>query len=116
MKTLLRSICSVGLLAGLACLASAAGQTWTGQISDSLCGASHAKMIAGHPGMSERDCALACVKAGGKYVFVSNGKVYTISNQGLPLLQTHAGHTVRLTGEMKGDSITVSNIVMPAKK
>jgi hypothetical protein len=73
-------------------------------------------MIAGHPGMSERDCALACVKGGGKYVFVSDGKVYNIANQGLPLLGTHARHTVRLTGEMKGDTITVSNIVMPAKK
>ena len=116
MKKFLASICSMGLLAGFACLASAANQTWTGQISDSLCGASHAKMIAGHPGMSERDCALACVKAGGKYVFVSDGKVYNITNQSLPLLETHAGHTVRLTGEMKGNTITVSNIVMPAKK
>ncbi len=66
--------------------------------------------------MSERDCALACVKGGGKYVFVSDGKVYNIANQGLPLLGTHAGHTVRLTGEMKGDTITVSKIVMPGKK
>jgi hypothetical protein len=28
----------------------------------------------------------------------------------------HAGHTVRLTGDMKGDTVTVSNITMPAKK
>ena len=117
MKKFLTDICSVGLLlGGLACLASAADQTWTGQVSDSMCGASHAKMIAGHPGMSERDCTLACVKGGGKYVFVTGGKVYSIANQGLALLETHAGHTVRLTGEMKGDTITVSNIVMPAKK
>jgi hypothetical protein len=115
-KKLLTSICSVGLLAGLACLASAADQTWTGQISDSICGASHAKMIAGHPGMSERDCALACVKGGGKYVFVSDNKVYNIVNQGLALLQTHAGHTVQLTGDLNGGTITVSDIVMPAKK
>ena len=91
MKKLLTNICRMGLLAGLACLASAADQTWTGQVSDSMCGASHAKMIAGHPGMSERDCALACVKGGGKYVFVSDGKVYNIANQGLALLETHAG-------------------------
>src|SRR4029078_924661 len=110
------SLRSTALMAGLAGFACAADQTWTGQVSDSMCGASHAKMIAGHPGMSERDCALACVKGGGKYVFVSDGKVYNIANQGLALLETHAGHAVRLTGELKGETITVSNIVMPARK
>ena len=28
--------------------------------------------------------------------------------------QEHAGHTVKLTGEFKGDAITVSKIEMPA--
>jgi hypothetical protein len=46
----------------------------------------------------------------------SKGKVYTIENQSDPDLVTHAGHTVMLTGEMKGSSITVSKIMMPAKK
>lgn|GEM_PF-3303586 len=87
MKNLLTKICRVGLLVGLACLALAADQMWTGQVSDSVCGANHEKMIAGHPGMSERDCVLACV--------------YNIANQGLALLETHAGHTVRLTGETR---------------
>ena len=91
MKKLLANICRMGLLAALACLASAADQTLTGQVSDSMCGASHAKMIAGHPEMSERDCALECVKGGGKYVFVSDDLVYNIANQGLVLLETHAG-------------------------
>src|ERR1035441_5458594 len=62
------------------------------------------------------DCALACVKDGGKYVFVTNGKVYNIENQDLALLQEHAGHRVRLTGEMKGDTITVSQIVIAGKE
>jgi hypothetical protein len=82
-----------------------------------MCGASHAKMMAEHKdAKTDRDCTLACVKGGGKYVFVSSGKVYNIENQDLALLQDHAGHTVRLTGEMKGDTITVSKIVMPGKK
>ena len=43
--------------------ASAADQTWTGKISDSMCGAKH-NTAAEHAGkkMSDRDCALACVK------------------------------------------------------
>jgi hypothetical protein len=72
-------------------------------------------MIAAHGG-TDRDCTLACAKAGGKYVFVTDGKVYNIANQDDAALQTHAGHTVNLTGEMKGDTITVSKIVMPAAK
>lgn len=116
MKQVLRNLCCLGLLTGLAAFASAADKTWTGQISDSMCGASHAKMTSAHAGMTDRDCALACVKAGGKYVFVSDGKVYKIANQELALLQVHAGHTVRLTGDMQGDTITVSNITMGGKK
>jgi hypothetical protein len=83
-----------------------------------MCAVSHKKMAAEHGAtkMSDRDCTLACVKNGGKYVFVSGGKVYSVSNQDSTSLQEHAGHTVRLTGEMKGDTITVSKIEMPAKK
>jgi hypothetical protein len=116
MKKFLRNLCCLGVFVALASFASAADKTWTGQISDSMCGASHSHMTAVHPAMTDRDCTLACVKGGGKYVFVSDGKVYKIANQELALLQTHAGHSVQLTGDMKGDTITVSNITMGAKQ
>lgn len=95
----------------------AAERTWTGRISDSMCGASH-KSTMEHSGkkMTDRDCALACVKSGGKYVFVSKGKVYKIDNQDFASLEEHAGHTVKLTGTMTGKTIKVSGIEMPAKK
>ena len=109
-------LCCVALLVGLVTFSASAEQTWTGQISDSNCGLSHAHMTSAHPGMTDRDCVQACIKGGGKYVFVTDGKVYNIENQDLALLASHAGHTVRLTGDMKGDTITVSNIVMPGKK
>ena len=114
----MKQILSLCFLAIAGCaVAVAADQTWIGQVSDSMCGASHAKMTSGHAGMTDRDCALACVKGGGQFVFVSDGKVYKIANQDSPLLQAHAGHAgVTLTGEMKGDTITVSKIMMPAKK
>jgi len=98
--------------------ASAADKTWTGKISDSMCGAKH-NASAEHGGkkMSERDCTFACVKDhDAKYVFVSGGEVYNVSNQDFGALQEHAGHTVKLTGEMSGGTITVSRIAMPAKK
>jgi len=49
------------------------------------------------------------------YVLVVDGKVLQIANQDNKDLATHAGHTVRLTGEMKGSAITVSKIEMPRK-
>ena len=45
--------------------AFAANGTWVGKISDSGCGASHAKMKAQHPG-TDAECTVACVKSGGK--------------------------------------------------
>jgi hypothetical protein len=97
---------------------AAAEKTWTGKISDSMCGAKH-NTSAEHGGakMSDRDCTLACVKEhSAKYVFVSGGKVYNVGNQDFAALQEHAGHTVKLTGEMSGDTVTVSKIDMPAAK
>jgi hypothetical protein len=85
--------------------------TWTGQIADSACGSSHAKMMAEHKDLkTDRDCTLACIAAGGKYVLVSDGRVYNISNQKLAELKQNAGATVAVTGTMKGDTITVSKI------
>ena len=121
MKNVFRVWCCFVVLLGFTSLASAADKTWTGKISDSMCGASHAKMIAEHGGsgtakMTDRECTQACIKAGGKYVFVTNGKVYNIANQDDADLQTHAGHTVELTGDMTGNTIMVSKIVMPKPK
>ena len=95
-----------------------ADQTWNGKISDSSCGASHKAMAAEHGGAktSDRDCTLACVKGGSKYVFVTGGKVYNIANQDYAGLEQHAGHAVKLTGSMMGGTITVSSIEMPGKK
>ncbi len=93
--------------------ALAADQTLTGQISDSMCKAKHEEAAEGAGKMADRDCTLSCVKGGSKFVLVSGGKVLAIANQDLPDLQTHAGHTVKVTGEVKGDTITVSKIEMP---
>jgi hypothetical protein len=93
-------------------IAMAAEQTWTGQISDSACGAKHEEAAEGQGKMPDRECTVACVRGGSKYVLVSDGKVFQIANQDNKDLAAHAGHTVKMTGEMKGSSITVSKIEM----
>jgi hypothetical protein len=92
--------------------AFAAEQTWTGQISDSACGAKHEEAAEGQGKMPDRECTQACVRGGSKYVLVVDGKVLQIANQDDKDLATHAGHTVSVTGELKGQAITVSTIAM----
>jgi hypothetical protein len=113
---------TMALVAALSLPVFAKEGTWTGRISDSHCGATHKKeMLAKHAkdtgktgSVDDRECTELCVKDGAKYVFVSKGRVYQISNQDLNLLKEHAGHTVTLTGDMTGKTVKVSNITMPS--
>jgi hypothetical protein len=99
----------VGLLAIVPVLA--AEQMWTGQISDTMCGAKHMPAEHGKKQMSDRDCAQACVQKGAQYVLVVDGKVYRLMNHDADL-KAHAGHTVNLTGDLTGDTIRVAKIEM----
>ncbi len=89
-----------------------AEQSWSGKISDSACGAKHEEAAEGQGVMADRDCTQACVRGGSKYVLVVDGKVFQIANQDNKDLAIHAGHVVKITGELKGASITVSRIEM----
>lgn len=114
MKTLLTVTATMTIWIGMT---FAAPQTWSGQISDAMCGSDHTMMQNGSKKMSEKDCTAACVKAGQKYVLVSNGKVLKIANQNFAGLAANAGTPVNVTGEASSDgkSVTVSKIE-PAKK
>lgn len=96
--------------------AFAANQTWVGKISDSDCGAKHMAGAEHQSEMSDAACTKACIDKGAKYVFVNEGKVLSITNQEFADLPKHAGHTVKLTGALTGESIQVTKIEMPDKK
>ncbi len=106
--------CSAALFA--AHLALAAGNTWTGKITDSMCDKDHSMMASDGKQPNPKECTLACVKSGSKFVFVSQGKVYEISNQDLPALKTFAGDTVRLTGEIQPDGKSIKADKLEAAK
>jgi hypothetical protein len=93
--------------------ALAANKTLRGSISDSMCGAHHGGDMHAGQKVDGAACTKKCVEGGAKYVFVSSGKVYQIANQDFAALKDHAGHNVALTGDVSGDSITVSKIEMP---
>ena len=63
--------------------------------------------------MTDRECTQACFRGGSKYVLFVDDKVLQIANQDNKDLATHAGHAVKLTGELKGNAITVTKIEMP---
>lgn len=85
-------------------VATAAPQTFTGVLSDSMCGAKH--MI---PGKTDEECTRQCVKANAKYALVVDQKVYTLAGP-QDQLSPLAGKHVRVTGEKTGDTITVKSI------
>ena len=92
-----------------------AAETWKGTLSDSMCAAKHSAAKHGDNAKRHEDCVAKCLKGGGEHVFVVDDKVFKIANQDFADLKAHAGHEVNLTGERKGDAITVSKIEMPAK-
>jgi hypothetical protein len=88
----------------------AADQTLRGTISDSMCGVTHKDM---GKKMTDRECTQMCAAKGAQYVLVADGKLYKLTNHNADL-KSHAGHVVNLTGDVKGDTIRVSKIEMPA--
>ncbi len=85
----------------------AASQSYTGQVSDAMCGANH--MMEG----SAADCTRACVAKGSKYALVVGSKVYTLDSGDkavLAALDKLAGEKAKVTGTADGDTITVSAV------
>jgi hypothetical protein len=103
---------TVGVILLLAALGAAPQgddpHTWKGRISDSVCGVKH-EPVEGMP-MTDKECTLATVRGGSKFVFVLDDTVYPIANQDHPDLVTFAGDTVKLTGRLKDKVITVTKI------
>ena len=92
----------------------AADKTWNGSLSDAKCNGKHSKDEHGGTQASNHECATSCMGKGEKAVFVAGGKTYKIANQDFAGIKDHVGHNIALTGEMKGDTITISKIEMKA--
>jgi hypothetical protein len=89
--------------------AMAAGktQTFTGKVSDAMCGAKH--MEGGDPA----ECVRACVQKGAKYALVVGDKVYTLETsdqKDLAELNQLAWQNAKVTGTAEGDTIAVKSV------
>jgi hypothetical protein len=96
---------SLGLLA-----ADSKDQTFTGTVSDTMCGAHHTMM----PGLSDDQCVRACVKAGSDYALVVGSKVYTLQGNKADI-DKFAGARATVTGKVSGNVIQSTLIAKPKK-
>ena len=103
-------IAMVALCAGLTVLpAVAAGgtQSFTGKVSDAMCGAKH--MESDDPAA----CVRTCTQKGSKYALVVGDKVYTLDTSDQATLDTLnklAWAQAKVTGTTSGDTITVKSV------
>ena len=86
------------------CLAPAQTKTFTGVITDAMCGMDH-KMMNVTP---DSKCVTECIKMGSKYVLADGKTIYKLSDQSAPA--KFAAKKVAVTGNLKGDTITVKSI------
>ena len=100
-------VCSLALVlvAGFS-LASAKDKegSWTGWITDSMCGAKHGSA-------NPAECTNKCVKDhGAKYALYNSAdkKVYALDPQAK--LAEHAGQFVKVTGTAEGETIKVKSV------
>ena len=86
---------------------AASGKTFTGTVSDAMCGAKHSM-----PGAAA-ECTRGCVSKGSKYALVVGDKVYTLETSdkaALATLDKQAGAKATVTGTEKDNTITVSSV------
>lgn len=88
------SFISAGLFAGALIAAAPNQQTFTGVITDSMCGKDHAMMKV----TQDSKCVLECVKGGSKYALFDGTNTYVLSDQRTP--EGFAGQRVRITGTL----------------
>ena len=87
---------------------SAMAESWTGTISDAMCGAKHADASE-----KSQACVKRCVgRPGGEAVFVVGEKIIKIDAASKDKITPHLGHKVVIDGALKGDTVTVDSIKM----
>ncbi|MFI5174857.1 MAG: hypothetical protein ACHQKY_08375 [Terriglobia bacterium] len=95
----------------LAATGFAKDATFTGKISDGMCGLKHMM-----PGLTDKQCTEACVSKGSKYVLAdeTHKKVYELSNQQKP--KAFAGEAVVVKGSLEKDGKTIQVVSIEAAK
>lgn len=89
-------------------VAASSTQTFTGKVSDAMCGAKHSE-----GNIAPADCVRACVQKGANYALVVGPKVYTLKTSdpaALDELNKLAWEQAKVTGIASGDTIAVKSV------
>ena len=89
-------------------MAAGSTQTFTGKVSDAMCGAKHKE------GLAPAACVRACVEKGAKYALVVGDKVYALDTSdqaALDKLSKLAWEEAKVTGTANGDTISVKSVI-----
>lgn len=100
------NLIAVLAIAVMITVAASKAQTFTGEVSDSMCGTKH--MME-----NKADCTRACVSKGSNYALVVGDKVYTLHTSdkaALDQLNALAGEQAKVSGTADGDTIEVSKV------
>ena len=97
MKTILTIFASAALM-------MAAPKTFTGVITDDMCGKDHAMMNV----KPDTKCVADCIKSGSKYALIVGDEVYELSDQKTP--EKFAAKKVTVKGTLEGKKIQVESI------
>jgi hypothetical protein len=85
-------------------IAFAQQQSFTGVVTDSMCGATHMAK-----GKTPAECTRMCVKDGMKYALAAEKKVYTLEGHEAELAKL-AGQKVTVKGTLKGDTLSIQEV------
>lgn len=108
MKSGIISAVFISSIAIAAC-AQSGPQTFTGVVTDAMCGKQHMAKDK-----TAAECTRECVKGGSDYALVVGGRVYTLAGDKAKIDQ-FAGEKATVTGDAKGETISVSSITAPKK-
>jgi len=98
---------TIAMIFASAALMLAADQTFTGTVTDSMCGGSHKAMNMA----SDEKCVIECVRAGAKYALWDGSATYILSDQTGASKFAAKKVIVKGTLDAKAKTIQVSSIV-----
>lgn len=84
------------------------GESFSGMLTDSRCGARHIR----NSGLNPSECARACIRKGARYILVDGNRLYML-NGDENSLDKLVGTRVNVIGIRQGETILVSSAAAP---
>jgi len=104
MKNRTKVVAALTFALGGTVIAFAQQQSFTGVVTDSMCGATHMAKDK-----TPAECTRMCVKDGMKYALAADKKLYTLEGHEAELSKL-AGQRVTVKGTLKGDTLSVQEV------